>query len=38
MVYFDGKYNGEWKNGLREGLGIYKYNNGEKYTRSYCKR
>ena len=31
MEYFNGKYIGEWKNGLREGFGIYKYNNGDKY-------
>ena len=26
MTYFNGKYDGEWKKGLREGFGIYKYN------------
>ena len=31
MTYFSGKYDGEWKEGLREGFGIYKYNNDEKY-------
>ena len=31
MTYFSGKYDGEWKNGFREGFGIYRYNNGEKY-------
>ena len=31
MIYFNGKYDGEWKKGQREGFGIYKYINGEKY-------
>ena len=31
MEYFNGKYIGEWKNGLREGFGIYINNNGDKY-------
>ena len=31
MEYYNGIYEGEWKNGKREGFGIYKYNNNEKY-------
>ena len=27
MEYYNGIYEGEWKNGKREGFGIYKYNN-----------
>ena len=31
MIYYCGKYEREWKNGLKEGFGIYRYNNDEKY-------
>ena len=32
MNYNNGdKYDGEWKNDLREGNGIYEYKNGDKY-------
>jgi hypothetical protein len=26
------KYNGEWKNGLRNGMGVYTLTNGEQYV------
>ena len=31
VVYNNGKYIGETKNGLKEGKGIYYYNNGDRY-------
>jgi hypothetical protein len=33
MNYQNGDiYEGEWKNGLKDGSGIYKYYNGDKYS------
>ena len=31
MEYFNGIYKGQWKNGSREGFGIFNYKNGDKY-------
>ena len=31
MEYFNGIYKGEWKNGSREGFGIFNYKSGDKY-------
>ena len=34
-IYKNGKYQGEYLNGKREGKGIYTYNNGDKYEGEY---
>ena len=31
----DDRYEGDWKNGLREGKGIYYYNNGDREMGDY---
>ena len=33
MEYYNGKYVGELKDGIREGFGIHKYNNNEQYRK-----
>ena len=37
-IYEDGKYIGDFKNGLKEGKGIYYYNNGDRYEGDYRRK